>query len=328
MGRYIIYGAGGIGGAIGASLHQHGFDVTLIARGRHLAAMQRDGLRLRQPGGDAVIRVHAVAHPREITYAPGDVVIFTMKSQDTAEALFALREAAGSRIPVVMCQNGVANESMAARLFTDVYAMLVYMPTTHLEPGVVIAESKTVIGVLDAGCYPRGIDDTITSVCDALRRANFHAEPDPQVMRLKYAKLLVNLGNAVQGLLGLEADTKAIGKALRAEAIACFDAAGIDYMTVPDMRAQHAGLIEMGEVAGVSRGGGSTWQSVMRGTGSIEADYLNGEIVLLGKQFSIPTPYNAALRDLSVAAAKRGDTPGGMTPDEFMAHLEQYHGST
>lgn len=317
MPRYIIYGAGGIGGAIGASLHQHGFDVVLIARGEHLRRVQAEGLLLRRPAGDERVHVPAVDAPAALEFGANDVVLFSMKSQDTHDALFALRDVAASSTPVVMCQNGVANERMAARLFRHVYAMLVYMPTTHLEPGVVMAESKTVLGVLDAGVFPTGVDATIETVCADLRTANFHAEPDPQVMCLKYGKLLVNLGNALQSLCGLEADTKDIERALRDEAIACFDAAGIAFLNVKELRAKHAGIIEMGEIAGAVRGGGSSWQSVIRGTGSIEADYLNGEIVLLGKENGVRTPYNAALRDLAIRAAREGRKPDARAVEEI-----------
>nr|MCH9671796.1 ketopantoate reductase family protein [Gammaproteobacteria bacterium] len=259
MARYIIYGAGGIGGAIGASLHQHGREVVLIARGEHLRKMRADGLHLRRPSGDARVLVNAVDGPAAIEYRGDEVVMFCMKSQDTAPALLALREAAGSEVPVVMCQNGVANERMAARLFRNVYAMLVYMPTTHLEPGVVRAESKTAIGVLDCGVYPTGVDDRIKEVCRDLRSAEFSATPDPKVMELKYGKLLVNLGNALEALCGLGSDTKDIGKALRDEAARCFAAAGIRYVDVEGLRARHKGVVETGEIPGAARGGGSSW---------------------------------------------------------------------
>ena len=323
MPRYIIYGAGGIGGAIGASLYQHGFEVMLIARGRHLRQIQGNGLLFRRPQGDTRLALSAVGEPQEIEFRGDEVVFFCMKSQDTLEALLALRDVAGSGVPVVMCQNGVANEQMAVRFFHRVYAMLVYMPTTHLEPGVVRAEGKTIIGVLDAGVYPTGVDDTIRQVCADLTEANFSSTPDPQVMRIKYTKLLVNLGNALQALCGLEADIKAIIKALQKEAMDCFDVAGIEYLNIRDMRARHTGIIEYGEIAGASRGGGSSWQSMMRGTGAIEADYLNGEIVLLGKQHGVNTPYNSALRDLATRAARQACAPGSMSAEELLAYVER-----
>jgi 2-dehydropantoate 2-reductase len=115
--RYVIYGAGGVGSIIGAKLHMGGFEVVLIARGEHLAALQRDGLRFKHPNPEAVerLRLAAVGHPREVEFRPDDVVLLTMKSQDTAAALDELRAVAGDRVTVVCAQNGVENERLALR---------------------------------------------------------------------------------------------------------------------------------------------------------------------------------------------------------------------
>ncbi|MYJ02019.1 MAG: ketopantoate reductase family protein, partial [Chloroflexi bacterium] len=64
--RYIIYGAGGIGGGIGALLTRAGCDVVLIARGDHLTAMREQGLRVRHPGRSAAIKVQPALHPSEV----------------------------------------------------------------------------------------------------------------------------------------------------------------------------------------------------------------------------------------------------------------------
>src|SRR5690606_25443872 len=132
----------------------------------------------------------AVGSPAELEFAPDDVAILAMKSQDTEGALEDLRVAAGPDLPVVCAQNGVANERMAARRFNHVYGMLVFMPATFLEPGVVVVPSGDPRGVLDAGRYPSGTDKVIERVCADLSTSGFLARPQAQVMRLKYAKLL------------------------------------------------------------------------------------------------------------------------------------------
>ena len=73
------------------------------------------------------------------------------------------------------------------------------------------------------------------------------------------------------------------------------------------------------KINGNERGGGSSWQSLTRGTGSIEADYLNGEIVLLGREFGVPTPVNEVLQRLANRAASDRRAPGGLTPTEVLA---------
>jgi 2-dehydropantoate 2-reductase len=152
--RYVIYGAGAIGGGIGGKLKKAGREVVLIARGAHLETLQRDGLTLRTPEGSSTTKVQAVGHPSEIDWRGDEVVVLTMKSQDTQTALEALRDAAGD-VPVVCAQNGVANERMAARMFSRVYGTVVWMPATHLTPGEVIVHSGPKAGLLDTGRYPR-----------------------------------------------------------------------------------------------------------------------------------------------------------------------------
>ncbi|MGH2634470.1 MAG: ketopantoate reductase family protein, partial [Tepidiformaceae bacterium] len=80
--RYIIYGAGGIGGAIGGRLFLAGREVVLIARGAHLDAIRAGGLLLRTPEGDHRLPIDVAGHPREIEFRDDDVVLLTMKTQD------------------------------------------------------------------------------------------------------------------------------------------------------------------------------------------------------------------------------------------------------
>lgn len=311
--RYIIYGAGAIGGVVGARLFQAGHDVVLIARGAHLDAIRRDGLRLRTPDEDFRVRVPAVAHPRDLAFGPEDAVILTMKTQDTERALADLEAAAGPDVPVICCQNGVENERLAARRFARTYAMLVAMPATFLEPGQVDNECAPISGVLDAGCYPAGIDDLIERVAADISAAKMSCRADPRVMRLKYTKLLANLGNAIQIVTGDYRGSAAFARIrsrMSAEAMACYDAAGIDYASEGDYDAEVRSRYRMEGIAGGSRGGSSTWQSLQRGHTTLETDYLNGEIVLLGRLHGVPTPLNALVRQFANAVAC-GALPAG-----------------
>ena len=148
--RYMVYGAGAVGGAIGGRLHQHGHDVVLIARGEHARRCREEGLLLRSADGEARLQVETVEHPDEVAFRADDVVILAMKTQHTADALDALRKRVAD-VPVVCAQNGVENERLAARRFERVYGMLVAMPATFLEPGQVENECLPISGVLDAG---------------------------------------------------------------------------------------------------------------------------------------------------------------------------------
>ena len=320
--RFVIYGAGGIGGTIGARLFQQRESVALIARGAHLDAIRRDGLTLVAPDGEHRLPIPAHGHPNEIQWRDGDVVLLCVKSQQTVAALDDLRDAAGDRIPVICVQNGVANESTALRRFARVYAMVVNLPAAHMSPGVVITYAHEPGGVLDVGCYPRGVDALCESVADALTRAGFSVRPDPAVMRQKYAKLLMNLNNALQAATDMAEGAADISRMLREEALACYEAAGVATATAAEVKARRADGLRYVDIPGHPRHGGSSWQSVARGTGDIETDYLNGEIVLLGRLHGVPTPANAVIQLLGNRLARRAMPPGSIDVAEVRAMIE------
>ena len=320
--RIIIYGAGAVGGVIGAQLHEAGHDVLLIARGAHLEAIRDRGLTYKTPSKEVRLNIPAAAHPRDIDFRPGDVVILCMKSQHTVSALNDLRAAAGGEIPVICCQNSVVNERFALRLFQNVYAMLVYLPAESLQPGLVVTHATNKIGVLDAGCYPSGVDDVITEVTAMLESANFSARPNEMVMRFKYAKLLTNLSNALNAACPSSDAGKKIRKLLRREGEAVLTAAGIDFASREDEAVRRGNLIQFGEVDGVARGGGSSWQSVMRGTGDIETDYLNGEMTYLGRLHGVATPANRVLQRVATDLARQKGTAQSLDAADLLAEIE------
>ncbi len=335
--RVIIYGAGGVGGTIGARLWQQGTQVVLIARGAHLAALQASGLRFVAPDGDFRLAIPAVAGPAEVEWRAGDVVILTMKSQHTTDALETLALSAPESIAVVCGQNGVANEEMALRRFANVYAMLVNLPASHLRAGEVVTYGEGTGGILDTGRYPEGVDDVVDELTGLLEQAGFSAQPDAAVMRKKYAKLLGNLGNSLQaattpaqidqaaidGVAAADADDmKSIGRMLRKEALACYAAAGIDCATRDEVRGRHEGTYRMVDVPGFPRVGGSSWQSIFRGTGNIETDYLNGEIVWLGRRYGVPTPANQVCQNLARRLLRDNLAAGSVTTAAVLEEID------
>ncbi|MFU8814635.1 MAG: ketopantoate reductase family protein [Pseudomonadales bacterium] len=328
--RFIIYGAGGIGGTIGGRLFQQGFDVVLIARGEHGSVLQHRGLRLLAPDGDFTLPVPTVTHPRELSWRADDLVLMAMKSQHTVAALEDLLACAPPDIGIVCAQNGVANERMALRRFRRVYGMLVHLPAQHLQPGEVVTHASGRGGILDTGRYPHGVDDACRALMAALEQAGFSAQPDPRVMRLKYAKLLQNLNNALQAATDMKGESRDISRLLKREALACFAAAGIDCASVDEFRARHDGVYGMADVPGHPRGGGSSWQSLMRGTGNIEADHLNGEIVLLGRLHGVATPANEVCQAVARRMANERLAPGSFAAAELLAQIgqtvENHHG--
>lgn len=319
--RYVVYGAGAIGGVIGARLHLTGHEVALIARGAHLAALRERGLVFTSAGGTRTLPIPAASSPAELALTPDDTVILAMKSQDTAGALEALAAVAPPAIAVVCAQNGVANERMALRRFANVYGQLVILPGTHLEPGAVIASASPVYGVLDLGRYPRGVDTVAERIARDLADAGFAAEPRESVMPWKYAKLLRNLANAAQAVLASGEEAEALAERARAEARACFAAAAVETVSDDAFRERFQALSRIRSGSPAARSGNSSWQSLQRGAPTIETAWLNGEIALLGRLHGVPAPVNALLCRVAEELAAAGRGPGALTLAQFEARL-------
>ncbi|HWC86968.1 MAG TPA: 2-dehydropantoate 2-reductase N-terminal domain-containing protein [Solirubrobacteraceae bacterium] len=319
--RFVVYGAGAVGGVVGARLHQAGHEVILLARGAHYEAIVRHGLRLETPEESAVLEIAVYDRPAAVPWRDDDVVLLAVKTQDTAGALGELVAVAPAEVPIVCVQNGVENERLALRTFPNVYGALVMAPTAHLEPGVVQAYSTPLSGGIDIGRYPRGADSTCELVAAALSGARFSSLARAAIMRWKYAKLLLNLGNVVEALCGADVDDDELDSLARDEGRACLRAAGIDFAGEDEDAERRNGLLRLGEIAGRERGGGSTWQSFTRGARSIETDYLNGEIVLLGRLHGVPTPVNTLLCELARRAMRADPRPGALAPADILARL-------
>jgi 2-dehydropantoate 2-reductase len=249
--RYIIIGAGAIGGTIGARLLQDGHEIVLVARGAHLDARRRGGLRFATPDGMLTLPVAAVGGPGELPLQADDVLILGVKSQDAAAALdtWAWQPVTGGGVaaqalPVFCALNGVASERIALRRFRRVYGVCVWLPATHLQPGVIEAQGAPMTGLLPVGRYPAGADDTARQIADDLAASRFLAPVREDVMRLKYGKLLSNLGNAVEALCGPASapgqeppDAAGLRRRAREEGETVLAAAGIDYVSRPELAA-------------------------------------------------------------------------------------------
>ncbi len=321
MPRSVIVGAGAIGGVVGARLFEAGADVMLVARGEHGAAIAGSGLTLVEPDREITVPVPVVPSVGDAAIGPDDVVLLAVKSQDSAPVLETLAQVAPETTPILCFQNGVANERRAQERFRAVYGVVVMMPASHLEAGRVVAFAAPIPGLFDIGAASGEVDATATAVAAALCGAGFDARAVPDVMRWKYKKLLMNLGNAVDAICHRDDAAIDLVMRARAEAVACFDAAGIDYASDEEERERRGTLLQPREIAGVSRGGGSSWQSLARGLSSIEADAFNGEVVRVGGRVGVPTPVNALLLERALAAAAAGTAPRSISAAALLAEL-------
>lgn len=289
--HFVIYGAGAIGGVVGTRLFEAGYRTTLVARGAHLDAIREHGVTVDTALGRRTVRVPAAANASDVDWTDDPVVLLCVKSQQTAAALDDLRAHAPASAPVVSAQNGVANEKAILRVFANVYALCVVLPALHLEPGVVVEASSEVPGILDIGRFPRGTDDRAEDIATAFRAAGFWAEFREDIMAWKYRKLMSNLVNGIDATFRQSEAQRELVRRARAEGEAVLAAAGVEMISVDEDRDRRGSAIVRRQT-GESSYGSSTWQSVARGAGSVEVDYLSGEIVLLGRLHGIATPVN------------------------------------
>ena len=320
--RFVVFGAGAIGGVVGARLHQAGHVVALIARGAHFEAIRRDGLTLETPTERVALQMPVADAPDGLDWTGEEVVLLAVKSQDTIGALSALRDAAPIHTPVVCLQNSVENERVALRLFEHVYGAVVMSPTAHLEPGIVQAYGTWMSGVIDVGRYPSGVDERSQEIAEALADSHFSSQPRPDIIRFKYAKLISNLPNAVDAIVEPGAEADELSRLAQEEGQAVLGAARIDFVAddVNDVLARWKRL-DLQPIAGRERAGSSTRQSVARGL-PVETDYLNGEIVLLAREHGVPAPLNQALCELSARHVREGRTPNSVPAGEVLEHAD------
>ncbi|MGC8461589.1 MAG: ketopantoate reductase family protein [Candidatus Dormibacteria bacterium] len=315
--RYIIYGPGAIGGLMAGLLHETGHDIIAVARGLHYERLHRDGMLLIGPDGKQTIPINVVQSADDLSWTSNDAIICAVKSQDTEGVLAACTPTAPPDTPFICAQNGVANEQLALRFFPHVYGMCVFLPAEHLAPGTVTYYSSPIPGVLDIGRAGGGTDSTSYEIATDFSAAGFSCRTTDNVLSWKYAKLLNNLGNAVDAISAEAVQDGTVYRRARDEALQVYAACGIVPVTEEEAHERRSILSPPREIADAPRGGSSTWQSLATHASRTEVDYLNGEIVLLGRQHGISTPINATLQRLVWSMAHTKGIPGSMSLAEL-----------
>ncbi|MEO1688157.1 MAG: 2-dehydropantoate 2-reductase N-terminal domain-containing protein [Pseudomonadota bacterium] len=305
--RLIIYGVGAVGGTVAAGLVRGGQDVVGIARGARLEALHERGLRFLTPELETRVRLDLVDDPARLTFRPGDAVMLAMKTQATEGALERLRAAGWTDGPVFCAQNGIANEDLALRRFPNVHGVLVMMPAKYVEIDEAAAYSHPRHGVFETGRYPGGADEDDRAFAALMEAGNIGGFVSEDVMASKRGKLLLNLGNVIGAAFGEAPDLR---RAATEEAKAVLAAAGLPFRDVGAADPRRDALMQQREVAGAGRAGSSTAQSLARGEGGIETDWLNGEIAYLARLHGAAAPINAHLAALGARLSREGAAPG------------------
>lgn len=329
MTRYVIIGAGAVGVTLADGLHRGGAEVVLVARGGQLAALREDRLRLVTPDGTTTLRVPYAAGPDEVALTEDDVLVLAVKTQDTERTVadWAWRpvaradggqDTAGRALPVLTLQNGLASERIALRYFAEVLGAIVWVPAVHIEAGLVVSPAAPTPAVLWIGRYPGGTGHpALERLAADLTAGSFAAQIVPDITAWKTDKLIFNTVNALDALYRPSPLRDEAVALLADEARAVFEQAGLP---IVDRRARItvdlSGFI-IHDIPGHPRGGSSTWQSFAR-SGSLEVDFLNGEVVLQARLAGAAAPANAAVVERLHRAA-REDTAAGSLGDADLA---------
>jgi 2-dehydropantoate 2-reductase len=318
--RVLIYGAGAIGGAVGGHLAHVGSNVILIGRPDHMNAIRQHGLRLVTPTSTHILHLPTVTAPDQIDFGPNDVVFLCMKGQNTEEALHKLRMVVKD-VPIFCFQNGVRNEEIAIQYFPRVYGVRVVVGAVFLTNGEVLVR-RDPPGWLIMGCYPVGTDELVETVAANLRHAEFSVLVSPEVMLYKWGKLIRNLANAIGTITNDWGDDyNRIAEASRQEAREILTQTGIRWVSNEEL------ALEWPESAKQPRSGihteekSSTWQSLVRQQGTVETEFLNGEIVRLAEQLGKQAPVNKTLSRIIQQMAANREPPGKYTSTELCGLL-------
>lgn len=194
--RIVIMGAGGVGGYFGAYLARAGHDVAFVARGAHLAALQKGGLRLEGARGDIVLpEVTATDDPATLG-GVADVILFAVKLYDTETAGVALMPIVGPQTMVVTLQNGVDGPDRLAGVLgaQTVLGGAAYVSALIAEPGVVRYTSdmsRIVFGELDGS-----VSDRATALAEACNAAGFSADVSPDIRATLWEKFVLLATNS------------------------------------------------------------------------------------------------------------------------------------
>ena len=297
--RWVVVGAGGIGGGLGGALAHAGHEVHLVARGAHLAALQDRGLRWRTPEHDLHLALPATpldeTEPRD-----DDIICLATKLQDAERALADVRARWG-KAPVATWTNGIHAPQWAAAHHACVVAAVLFVPASHLVPGEVCVWGTPHLGAIHLGTTTGSDHRVRDAMRSALAEAGFDAHTADDIAPLLHAKWVSNLAGAAQALVRPD-DWERVARAAMAEGERILAAAD---RPVAPREALVPRPLQLGTIDGAQRGGGSTWQSLQTGR-SLECRWLNGPMAALADAHNLPAPLNRALADAADRAMAEG----------------------
>jgi 2-dehydropantoate 2-reductase len=306
--RIAMMGSGGIGGLVGARLAEAGEDVAFIARGAHLDAMRRDGLKVTSPFGNVhLAKVTAAEEPGEI--GPVDLVIFAVKMWDTETAAARLPPLIAPHTRVVTLQNGIDSVDALRRHVPgdQVVGGVTYLAAAIAEPGVISSPGGSRLTVVHrsggapivaalaaAGEKTIGIDIKLTDDIDAIIWEKF--------LRFAAFSAATTLMRSRAGPVRSNPESRAFLRALVEDGVRVAEAAG--HSIAPDFADKAMAFIDAFPPTQRS----SMADDIEHGR-RLEVPFVSGRIHALGEKYGVPTPaHTAAWRALALYA---NGTPAG-----------------
>jgi 2-dehydropantoate 2-reductase len=304
--RFVVLGAGAIGAYVGAALVRGGADVTLIARGPHLRAMQEHGVQVRSPRGD--FDVHPPVTEAIEAIGDADVVFLALKAHSLPALAERIGGALGRDTAVVAAQNGIpwwythaaGNAPAGVRLesvdpggrlanaidVSRVVGCVVYCSTEVVEPGVIrhIEGTRFAIGEPDGTRSER-----CRQISEAFAAGGLRAPVDADLRTQIWLKLIGNvafnpasaLTGATLAQLGSTAEMVAALRAVLEEGAAVAAALGVELPVSIDRR------LEAGFAVGDHKT--SMLQDLEAGR-QLEVGCLTGAVVELAEHLGVPVP--------------------------------------
>lgn len=306
--RVAVFGAGAIGAYYGARMSQGGADVSLIARGTHLAALRERGLTIVASERTSEHRLMATDDPADI--GPVDVVLFCVKSYDTEAGAIRLGPLLRGGTAVVSLQNGVDNEDKIAAIvgWEHVLGGSAYILAGIREPGVVTAGGprRIVFGEW-AGGPP---SERVQAILDVCQRGGIGAEAAPDIQVAKWEKFTLlaafsAMTATVRLALGEIRDApagKAMLHALMTEVWTVGRASGVK---LPDDLVERQFGLLTSQVPDATT---SLYRDLITGH-RMELEALQGTVVRLGRAHSVPTPWMDAAYAMLQPWARRNALP-------------------
>ncbi len=304
--RVCIYGAGAIGGFLGAKFASAGADVSLVARGPHLAAMKEKGLTLRMNGAEETVRVRASDDPSEL--GPQDYVIVALKAHSLPGAVDAMRPLLGNDTAIVTAVNGIPywyfhrhggafeNRTLESvdpggvqwRTLRPERAIgcIVYPATEVVEPGVIqhVYGDKFPLGEPSGETTARA-ERLSTLFAAAGLKAPVIGNIRDEIWLKLWGNLCFNpisaLTHATLDVIAFDPGTREVARAMMMEAKAIGDRIGVHFRVDVERRIDGAGKVGAHKT--------SMLQDLERGR-PMEIDALTTVVQELGRMSGVPTP--------------------------------------